>query len=76
MDILERPFLYWALLELDENLIWPLTRRPLRDMVHYVRSASLISDEYMTGVLRGIIDEYGKSGPTHPGASEGDRGKS
>ena len=56
MDILERPFLYEALLEFDENLIWPLTRRPLRDIVPYGRSASLISDEYMTGVLRGLID--------------------
>jgi 2-amino-4-hydroxy-6-hydroxymethyldihydropteridine diphosphokinase len=56
MDILVRPFLYGPLLELDKELLWPLTRRPLRDMVDSSQVSGLEADEKMTELLRGIID--------------------
>ena len=55
-EILERPFLYIPLLELDKDLIWPLTRKPLRDMVPGNPPEILRYDEVMTDILRGIIN--------------------
>lgn len=55
-DVLLRPFLFGPLLELDNELIWPLTRRPLRDMVDISLLSALRIDEEMTLRLKGQVD--------------------
>lgn len=56
-DILKRSFLFGPLIELDEKLIWPLTCRPLKDMVDISQIPLLQADEEMTLLLKGIINE-------------------
>lgn len=72
-DILQRPFLFGPLLELDNRLIWPLTSSLLRDMVDISLLSPLEADEEMTLQLKGIVNGWRIGGQTDQRASDRDR---
>ena len=55
-DVLERPFLWAALLELRPGFVWPASGRPLAGLVDRREAEGLRADAALTARLKGLID--------------------
>jgi 2-amino-4-hydroxy-6-hydroxymethyldihydropteridine diphosphokinase len=55
-DVLLRPFLYLPILEIDPDIIWPLTKTPLKTLVPSVYSGAMNPDTSMTELLKGFLN--------------------
>jgi 2-amino-4-hydroxy-6-hydroxymethyldihydropteridine diphosphokinase len=55
-DVLLRPFLYLPILEIEPDLIWPLTKTPLKTLVPAAYSGTMDADKAMTELLKGLLN--------------------